>query len=427
MPISMAIAGPKRSRRSEGLDPGGLQSADRVARRLHEGVRSFLNACPEDAQNASGLSRLLGVDRTTCQRAVFATGSAYEGPGIIERLPGLRGLRAMVDAARDSGKIDRDAIERLEAAIERFASLVEREGGSVAELLRRIEATPLSGDASASGDRSDSREHLFQAAADVTGRCSETWVAVYAYHPVAGDPKSLHIDRVNGLVGHVARPDAVPLTFHNFTSSSREKEDGTLAHGQFTPLVADADPGSPATVLREFSSSPLPVVSTRQPNEFMVQAIDADPETIGQPVDLMFGTRGRMVHPRTQKPPLEEAWALVNFPTRAMIFDVYLHRDVARGCIPSLDAHLWRPDFAQQVGDRWQTRFADGPRLQLLGSGLGNAASPHYARHPELTRFLFEKIGADASQFVGYRCEVEYPMWRTGYCVGLDFGEPDAG
>lgn len=425
MPISMAIAGPKRKGRPDGLEPGALQSADRVARRLHESIRTFLNACPGEAQNASGLSRVLGIDRTTCQRAVFATGSAYEGPGMIERLPGLKGLRAMVDAARGVGAIDSDAVDRLGAAVDRFASLIEREGGSVAELLRRIEATPLASDSVATGRGADAREALFRSAAEVTGRCSETWVAVYAYHPVAGDTKSLHIDRVNGLVGHVARPDAVPLTFHNFTSSTRDKEDGSPAHGQFTPLVADADPGSPATVLRDFSSSPLPVVSTRQPNEFMVQAIDADPETIGQPVDLMFGTRGTMVHPRTQKPPLEEAWALVNFPTRAMIFDIYLHRDVARGCIPSLDAHLWRPDFAQQVGDRWQTRFADGPRLQLLGSGLSNAASPYYARHPDLTRFLFEQIGADASHFVGYRCEVEFPMWRTGYCVGLDFGEPD--
>ena len=428
MPITMAIAGTTQNGQTEQLEPGTLQAADRVTRRMHESIRAFLAACPEEAQNASGLARLLNIDRTTCQRAVFATGSAYEGPGIIEKLPGLKGLTRLASSARDAGVIDSDAIDRLEAAIDRYAALVEREGGSVAELLRRIEGTTLAPDVSSSGDRTDAREALFRSAAEVTGRCSETWVAVYVYHPVAGDPGLLHLDRVNGLIGHVARPDAVPLTFHSFTSATRDEDaDDSSATSHFSALVQDEDPGSLATVLREFSSSPLPVVSTRQPNEFMVQAIDADPDTIGQPVDLMFGTRGAIAHPRTQKQPLEEAWAMVNFPTRTMIFDVYLHRDVARGCIPSLDAHLWRPDFAQQVGDRWQTRFAEAPRLQLLGSGLGSAASPHYARHAELTRFLFDNIDADPSQFVGYRCEVEFPMWRTGYCVGLDFGEPSNG
>ncbi len=49
---------------------------------------------------------------------------------------------------------------------------------------------------------------------------------------------------------------------------------------------------------------------------------------------------------------LEEVWALVNFPVRWLLLDVILHRDVARGCIPGLNVHLWRPDFASTVGER---------------------------------------------------------------------------
>lgn len=423
MPVSMAIAGTNRDGKTGNLNQGEMQAVDRTARRLHEATRSFLSACPEEAQNASGLARLLEVDRTTCQRAVFGASMPYTGPSIIARLPGVRGFKAMLDAARSIQAINADPIDRLEAAVEQFGQIIDRLGGSVAELLRRVEATPQLTENS--GERSGARERLFQASAEVTGRCSECWVAVYAYHPHESDPAALRIDRVNGLVGHVARPDAVPLTFHSFTTARKGEDKGPRTHGQFSPLVPGADAGSPATVLREFSSSPLPVVSARQPDEFMVQAIDADPDTIGQPVDLMFGTRGTMEHPARQKPPVEEAWALVNFPTRSLIFDIYLHRDVARACIPSLDAHLWRPDFAQHVGDRWQTRFSDSPKLQLLGSGLANASSTRYRRHAELTAYLFDRIDANAGHFVGYRCEVDYPMWRTGYCVGLDFGSPE--
>ena len=70
---------------------------------------------------------------------------------------------------------------------------------------------------------------------------------------------------------------------------------------------------------------------------------------------------------------------------------------------------------------RWQTRFADGPRLELLGTGISNAPSPMYARQLELTNFLFAELQLDSDRFVGYRCAVAYPIWRTGYCMSFDF------
>lgn len=139
----------------------------------------------------------------------------------------------------------------------------------------------------------------------------------------------------------------------------------------------------------------------------------------------MLGTQNVMPHPATQSPPIEEVWAMINFPARRMVFDVYLHRDLARKCIPSLDVHLWRPDFATQVSDRWQTRFADSPRLEVLGHGIQNAATSAYLRHAELTTFLFRGLNLDADRFVGYRCMVEYPLWRTGYCMSFDFTSSD--
>lgn len=115
---------------------------------------------------------------------------------------------------------------------------------------------------------------------------------------------------------------------------------------------------------------------------------------------------------------------MINFPARRMVFDVYLHRDLARACIPSLDAHLWRPDFADHVGDRWQTRFARAPRLELLGNGQDRAGNP-WPRHAELTDFLFRQMDLDPDRMVGFRCLEDYPAWRTGYCMSFDFNTDD--
>jgi hypothetical protein len=407
-----------------------LARADRVARRLHGEIGAFLNSLPPEARNASGLARFLTIDRTTCQRAVFATTRHYSGPDLLLRLPGIRGLQQMVEAARAATPpIDEAMAASLDVAIEQYQELIATLGGSQSRLARRIDLTLSAGgatglapgprDAADAGPRR-ARMKLFEAASELTGRHSQCWVAVYVYRPAPNDSGLLELFRAHGLAGHVARHDAVPLTFHNFTTKI---EDGSApTPGQFFSLANEPAMGrTPDSILREFTSDPPPVVSSKQPNEFLVQSIDENAAAAGRPVDFMLATRTSMPHPASQAPQIEEAWALVNFPCRHMLFDLYLHRDLARSCIPSLDTHLWRPDFAQHGGDRWQTRFADSPTLQLLGSGIRVTQTPEYPRLGELTRYLFGRMDAEAGEYVGFRCEVEYPMWRAGYCVSFDF------
>jgi hypothetical protein len=91
-----------------------------------------------------------------------------------------------------------------------------------------------------------------------------------------------------------------------------------------------------------------------------------------------------------------------------------------------LATHRWGPDFAQHVGDRWQTQFVESPPLQLLGSGLPRKSPPAYPRLGELTEQFFERVSLSPDDFVGHRCDVEYPLWRTGYCMRLDYTRPEA-
>lgn len=417
--------------RAEPLTEGEAQSADRVARRIHEQMRSFLGALPMEARNASGLARFLNVDRTTCQRLVFTASRPYPGLELIDRLPGVRGLRQLIEAAGRNEAVSEDQIAPLEAAVDRFEQALRSLAGSQSALVRRINAGAVAAGHESppvrAGETGSARQRLFEVAAELTGRYSETWVAVYAYFPTqgnGGDPdQTVTVARAHGLIGHLARPDAVPLTFHNFTS--KRMQDGELAEADqqsFRSLNDGRSSGkTPDAVLTPFTTDPPPIVSSGQPGEYLVQAIDTDPRSGNEPIDLMLGTRSTMPHPGSQPPGIEEVWAMINFPVRRMVFDVYMHRDLARECIPALDLHLWRPDFAAHVGDRWQTRFADAPRLELLGQGIDRAATAAYERHEDLTRFLFQRLEREPGRFIGYRCYVEYPIWRTGYCMSFDF------
>ncbi len=124
--------------------------------------------------------------------------------------------------------------------------------------------------------------------------------------------------------------------------------------------------------------------------------------------------------PATGKPTLSSVWSLVNCPSERLILDVYLHQDMERRYRPGLDCLMWSADLDIPPERRWSIRIPNGPRLQLLGPALTHAASPHYARHTELTQYLFEHVGWEAAEFIGFRCEIAYPVWRGGYCMTFD-------
>lgn len=410
MPVSMQVT----PQSTAALTEAELHQVDGAARRLHNALRDFVAALPDEARSASAMARHLGVDRTTCQRAVSAAANSYPGPGLIAGLPGAKALRQLRDAAIAAG-VEADLLDALRAATDHLDTTVTRVAGSTSRLVKRIDATPRPGaDGGGTGSESAKRR-LFESAAELTGRSSEVWFAAYAYWPLAGEEeRRVELARINGLLAHIARPDAVPLTFHSFSS---KPTDGGATEAP-RPLVPN---GGHAPIVPQFTTQPLPVVSSKRPGEFVVQAIDPAPSSEAAPIDLVLGSRSVIPHPASRDPQIDEAWAMVNFPVRHLVFDLYLHRDLARACIPSVDAHLWRPDFAQHIGDRWQTRFGDAPNLELLTQGLRNAATPNSPRHAEMTRFLFESVGQDPEDFVGYRCAADYPMWRTGYCVSFDY------
>jgi hypothetical protein len=409
------------------LDPPQRAALDQALRAVHRDLRGMLAALPVDAQTASGLARTLEIERTTCQRAVSAVNAAFPGAALAGQLPGVAGLRGLVDATQRRWAERPDVVEAarlLRASVDGYAQVLQRVAGSRAKLLARLSAQEA-GTARPAEPHEAHALQLYEAAAALTGRRSQTWLAVHIYEPAERADRLLQT-RAYGLIQHTAREDAVPLTFHVFgrPTAGAEADDDAAELGRYYPLTGEgATDGVPAELLRAFTSEPPPIVRARQPHEFLVQTVDPVSGPRGA-CDLVFGLRGRMLHPVKAAPYMEEVWALINFPARWLLLDVFLHRDVARRCIPGLDVHLWRPDFASSVGERWQTRFATGPRLEVLGSGLRQTTSAAYGRQPELLAHLFAARGLDPAEYVGYRCQTEYPLWRTGYRMTFDFGEP---
>jgi hypothetical protein len=403
------------------LSAAEAADASRIASRLHADLGRLVAQLPPAVQGGSAMARHLNIVRNTTQRVAFALAEPEASLETLIRLPGVKGLGQMLDAMRARGLNERD-IQLAEVAVEQFDRFIRDHAGSHAKLIARIETPATAGSPAGLGSEA-ARQALFEAAFGVTGRSAETTVSLYAFRPDPSDPETLQRATVTGLYRTTVVPGGMPIviaagdTLHWADPRQRDMRlpDDSLAHG-----------ATPDALLPEFTTRPLPTVSSRGQSGNLIQVVD--PSDLDAPETLDVFTLARANHPmhdpKTGRITLDEVWSLANCASTRLVFDVFVHKDIERRVRANIDAQLWYPNLSSPGGDRWVTRFPDQPALQLLGEGLSRARSDAWPRHAELCRTLFDRIGWDPGEFVGFRCEAVFPIWRAGYC--MTFRQPDA-
>ncbi|MBL8990912.1 MAG: hypothetical protein JNJ48_04950 [Phycisphaerae bacterium] len=403
-------------------------AAAELGRRLATELRGLLAHVPTEHHGASALGRYLRLDRNTCQRVIASTAGDDHDEAVLVRLPGIEGLGQFVDAveARIRTGAVREQVAAVRAAVGALERLIDRLGGSQRRLRQRLEADlERSVDsAAAPADNAARRQALFRSAAEVVGRWSEAVVSVVMIRPVPGRPELTEGVRTRAYVGHTWRPGAVPLEIGESSVPQLALERDESAHQSLEHRPARGD--SPDLLLGEFCSQPWPRVTSRALGDRTVHVVDAGEPPHQGTCDIVLSVRRSSPdrHPALASPPVGEVSFLVTFPARRLVLDVFLHRDLAERCVPSCELHLYSPAVGPGGLARWSTRLPGGASLDPLGSGLRRAASTAYARHAELTAHVFQRVGWDASEFVGYRCDTSYPVWRAGYFMLFDFAPP---
>lgn len=348
------------------------------------------------------------------------------GVEFLVRLPGTRGLQLFVDAVAARG-LPPGEREAAMTAIDLADRAVREIAGSQSALSRRLSAAQGSGAAramSAAATDATVMELLAGVGEHLTGRWSETLLLTQFYRPVGGDDRRVEKATINGYIRHRTRPGAMPLIVthraQSFTDPGGRAEFSDLG-GSVRGLLGNA-------VMAEYSTQPLPIVTARGPRGGMVHTIDPIASGHDDPIDLVIARRTPepTLHPAHDTPPIEEVWYSIRFPARRMVFDVFLHRSMARQCIASLDLHATPPDVAGRQAERWLTRLPRPPRLTMLGDDVSSAGTSAYPRYVELLDTMLGRLRWPAEEFVGFRCEVDFPMWNGVYIMSFDFGRHDA-
>jgi hypothetical protein len=405
------------------------ERADRVARRLHGELRGLIRRLPEPDRGASALARILGVDRTTCQRVVSAVEKPFPGPVVLSQVPGVRGLQQFIDGMRTI-EHDASAVDSAEAAVESFAELIQDLGGSQTRLVKRLASVGVvekpGGPLEEAASEADIRRRLFDCGVQLCGQYSQVSIATFVFRPTPGAPTRIDMAQLRGFIGHRMRPDAMPFSVQWWVDpddADRDPREEGFRTLDRTPIRGR----SQGVLLEEFSSHPAPAVTSRGPSDQRVMLIDPASAARHEKFDVVTAglLEGAQVHPAHDAPPMHEVWMLGRFPTRTLIFDVLLHRSMARACIPGVGRYVISPALNESMERRWLDRFPGGPRLQILEPGITGLAHRAYPRYPEAMGVLFDRIGWDPGDYITHRCEVDFPQWGAGYCMSFDYAREE--
>lgn len=360
------------------------------------------------------LSRDLGLNRNICQRLGAALEPSLSPLETLAKFPGPEGLQLFAEAVvTAAGRSVRRT--PLLAAVEVYQRLVQKVGGSQAQLIRRIELTSRGRGTAASGDNIPARRKLFEAAADMLGYSMDTVLSLSAIRPMTDAPDFIEGIDVMGLMGTRSLSGSLTLVTAAFGTEERK----------YVPLAGDHPSG--LNVVEEFCTLPLPG-STVEYADGKARTVVEIHTPDGDATDFVLGQRWYpTVHPALLATPLWWNSIGVHRPARRLVYDFYMHKSMATSCVPAVAASLWNASLTGNPAQYWHNRLPGKFTLQMLGPGLANAGTDAWDRHHELTTRIFELAGWPAHEFVGYRCDVPFPTWAATYYMTFEFAPRSAG
>lgn len=406
------------------LTAAARAEAEQASRRLHEELRPLIGALPDSERGASAMSRLLSVDRAVCQRLVYTLSKGEPDVRSLVDFPGPDGLRSIIQALTRRRLADAATLAGAKAAVDRYEEVLKAVAGSQRKLKQLLdEESPVVIAGRAANGLADptlnARRRLFNPAAEITGRWTETLMSMRFIRYVNTPVSTRESVTLRAYLGHVANRDAIAMeTGESSLNAAPGKELGFKTLAQLP-----ASGSTPGILLPEFCSEPLPRVVSQSDESVATHVIDLPESQLGKPTNIVIAARDSREepHPATWRPPIAEVSIMNLFPSRRLVYDVFLHRELASRCLPSASAHLTTPGHMLGGVSRWTTRLQGRISLQLLGVGVGNTHNDAYPRQQELVGHVYSQLGWDPNDFVGYRMEVNSPVWRAQYVMRFDF------
>ena len=390
-------------------------AVEQVGRSLGEAFRATLEGIPGGPFRPQEWARHLGIKKDLSHRVVRASAS-HDPISVVHLMPGPAPLREFLAAA--AGLIGPDVLRRAEAAVREFERLIQDRAGDRTSL-----------DAIIGGWMPEAREKfetfnkqaVFRGMSQLKGALADVAVNTAILYPSADGSA---IDGV-WLVGFIGLRRIRPGASVHFLSGrfGPGTESLTLAGGRAE--------GLDGLLLEKFCTSPLPLLHAQQHGMVMHYSLADAAVGPGSAVNLLLAE----LTPRCMKRYRDGTRhrygpsAEVSTPSRMLLLDVLLHKDVYPGSVPEAIVIDTAVNGVARLND--QSRLID--RLDLVQDvrfleegleGLRVLAVPNYV---EMVHHVMERLGWPMDEFRGFRCKAQYPVYGSQTFLAFEAPERPPG
>jgi hypothetical protein len=400
---------------ADGVQPGSTTEdlevrVARVGSELVGALKQVLEAVSASV-GPSELARRLNVDKVLTSRT-FKMIRSNDPVAAVHLAPGPEPLRRLLRAAGKAG-VPADQLAPARDAVELFEALIRLVGDRSAL------------DAILSAWLPEARQEfelrrkqaIFRAMSQLKGAAAEVNLSTVLLS-AADDGVHLDVVWLFGLYGlRRLRPgSAVKFASRRVAVEGSPRCPRTLSD---TPVA-----GLEGLRLDAFCSSPVAQLDVQQAGEFVHYTLANHGFGPGSAIDLVFAEVNRAETDRYAPVGSRRkgfVFAEVGTPSRTLVFDILVARDVYPDSPPMLHIYDAAFDGIADVNDRAR----DIDRLDLTESialcespaGLRTADVPRYT---DLLRHVFTRLGWDEGRFRCYRVRIDYPLYGSQVTVAFD-------
>jgi hypothetical protein len=280
-------------------------------------------------------------------------------------------------------------------------------GGPRRFKLRVGRAVKYAGQAPAAGGGVEAAGLHFSASAAIAGSESRAKVRVNIIWPDPASPGWYFNALAGGAIGTRVRAGGMPM--YGVTDVG---ESGTLERGQ-------GRLGPVLTRLEKWSTPSLATSTRRTPDGGSVVVVD-DHRAMGpEGVNLLLANLTRFGADSERLLIVLNSPVLT--PSRRLVADVYIERTLAARLVPRAGVFLNSPAVLVDPSGAWRSQVPQRVRVEALGPGLHASGTDAWAGHEMLTAELAAGVGVEPASLLGYRIDVENPLWGMAYCVWFEF------
>ncbi len=388
-----------------------------VGSNLSQAIDRLLLALPDMPTHPRDISRSLGVSKDLSSKLLIAI-RQRDPLAAAHYMPGPEALRKVLHAA-STRPVASDVVDQLSAAVQAFEDLMQSEAGSRDALDAMISAWLP--EARARFEMIN-RQAASKAMANIKGLTMQTSMHTTLVHPSEQGDKH-DVINIFGLVGLRRVRPGTPIRISTSMAGPGAEDQRALTIDGEPVDVHSAD-----TLLAEFCSQPLPRIRTQKFGPFIYYFVESNRVGLGSAADLFFAEYASQFMDKFNPPPALRASfsAPVEIPTRQLVFDVFLHRDVWPGVEPELSIY----DTALYGEVNINDRHRDIDQLDLLDSitpldsGMTSCRVSSIPRYTYMLNHACQRRGWNPDAFRGYRCQTQYPVYGSQVIMAFDRRSP---